>query len=365
MLDLAEGLREEGGTPVLVPLAEGLFTEEARDLGYDVRPLAKRRRYDVARIPTLVKRIREGEVDILHSHAVNGAFYACPAGRLAGLDSQVCSFHGSTKEHLKDIYRYALPRVLAYRYYLGVARWCRRLIAASEQLKRDLISDGVPPDKLVCIPNGIDPAVYDGAARRRQAVREELGLPPSTTVIGTMGRLAAVKDMTTFLELARRLLRERRDLIFLVAGDGPERAALEQKATEAQISSAVRFLGWRSDAAAFLSTVDVFVMSSLSETGPLVSLGAMALGIPVASTAVGIMQELPAYQKTGLVVPCGDPEALANAVRSVLDDPQKAQAVGRLGREIVERFYTKEAMVRRTLELYDDVVAGVDSRPIP
>jgi glycosyltransferase involved in cell wall biosynthesis len=360
VLDLAEGLREEGGHAILVPLAEGPFTREAHDLGFDVQPLAKKRRYDLSSIPRLARLLRRGRVDILHSHAVNGAFYACPAGRLAGIHTQVCTLHGDTKEHLRDVYRRTFPRILAHKYLLWLTQGCQGLIAASEALRESLIRDGVASHKVVCIPNGIDLDVYDRAASRGETVRAELGLPPSVTVVGTVARLAPVKNLPMLLNAAKRLI-EGNGVRFVIAGDGPDRRMLERMAADLEIAEYVHFIGWREDVPEVLAALDIFALTSFSETGPLVAQGAMALGKPVVSTDVGIMKEFDQFHQMGLVVDHGDFDHMTEAIRSLLTDKEKARCAGQAGRKIVERVYSKNTMIRRTLELYRSMLRNRDA----
>lgn len=356
VLDLADGLRRAGGHPILVPHNEGPFADEARDLGYDVWPLGKKRRYDLARIPAMVRLIKRGEIDILHSHGINGAFYACPAGRLAGSTPQICSFHGNTSQHLRDIYRWSLPRIISHRYFLMLTRWCEALITASQTLRNSLIRNGIPSQKIVSIPNGVDVGLYQRATRQRARIRAELGIAPETTLIGTVARLAAVKDLPMFLRVARRLLEERPGLRFVIAGDGQEREPLEALATRLGIGASIDFVGWRDDPAEFTSALELFLLTSLSEDAPVSCLGAMAQGVPVVSTRVGVMQELDELRHMGLLVPCGDVDAMTIAIRSLLEDEDKNSVAGKWGSEIVQSRFTKEVMVRRTLELYADVL---------
>jgi glycosyltransferase involved in cell wall biosynthesis len=359
VLDLADGLRGKGGLPILVPLKDGPFADEARDLGFVVWPLGKKRRYDLARIPAATRLIRRGQVHVLHSHAVNGAFYAVPAGRLAGVRSQICTFHGDAREHLRDVYRRSLPRALSHRYFLALARGCDGVISVSETLRASLIQDGISPDKIVCIENGIDVGSYERASEQRGAIRAQLGITPETTLIGSVSRLAETKDLPMFLHVAQRLLIDRPGLRFVVAGDGPDRDELHALASRLHLGARVAFVGWRDDPAEFTSALDIFVLTSRSETGPLTSLGAMALGIPVVSTDVGVIHELDEFHELGLVVSCGDAQAMAAAIGSLLDNGGKKRAAEALGREIVQRRFTRDVMVRRTLQYYARVLGGV------
>ena len=356
ILTLAGGQRQGLGEVVLVPLAEGAFTGEARDLGFTVAPLNKKRRYDVFSIPRLARIIKQHRIDILHSHAVNGSFYACPAGRLAGVRGQVCHFHAPTTESLEDVYRWKLPRVAAYRYHLWLTRWCQRVITVNPALRRDLIRRGAPPEKVVFIPNALDPDDYDHTRAARRALRDELGLPPEVSVVGAVARLSAFKNFPLLLRAAKRLLDAREPVCFVLAGDGPDRPMLEKMAAELGIARDVHFLGWRKDVSRVLSGFDVFVLSSSSEGFGLSMMEAMATGLPIVATDVDGPRVLVEHGETGLLVPSGDAGRMAEAIRSLVHDKDRARRFGQAGRARTERDFTEDRLIESVENVYASIL---------
>lgn len=357
ILTLAEGLHQIGGEAVLVPLVKGRIAEEARDLGLTVDPLGKIFRYDLFSILKLARLIKKHQIDILHSWEVNGAFYACPAGRLAGV-TQVNSWQIDPRESLKQIYRRRFFRHLSFRYYLWLMRFCQRVITATPQLHRALIDGGVSPIKVKYIPNGIDVDAYDFRENTRKTILSELKLPYDVTVIGTACRMQLIKNIPMLLKTAKRLIDAKEKVRFVIVGDGTERQMLEDMAAELQITEYVKFTGWRTDAPRLMSAFDIFALTSKDEGMPIAVLEAMALGKAVVGTNVGAMNECVLHGQTGLLVLSGDVDQMTESLRLLVRDRDKAFRLGEAGRALVKRQFSKEIMVQRTLEVY---TAAVDS----
>lgn len=351
ILTLAEGLHQIGGEAVLVPLVKGRITKEARDLGLKVDPLGKKFRYDLSIIPRLARLIKQHRIDILHSWEVNGAFYACLAGRLAGV-TQVNSWQIDPRESLKQIYRSEFFPQIAFRYYLWLMRFCQRVITITPQLHRTLIKGGVSPVKVMYIPNGIDVDAYDLSDNICKTMRAELKLPPDVTVVGTACRLQLIKNIPMLLKTAKRLIDAKEKVRFVIVGDGTERQTLEQMAAELKITEYVKFTGWRTDVPRLMSAFDIFALTSRDEGMPIVALEAMALSKAVVGTDVGAMRECVAHGQTGLLVPSDDVDQMAESLRLLVRDKDRARRLGEAGRARVKREFTKDIMVQRTIDVY-------------
>jgi glycosyltransferase involved in cell wall biosynthesis len=165
-------------------------------------------------------------------------------------------------------------------------------------------------------------------------------------VLVTVGRLTPAKNQA----LAVRVMTNIADATLLVVGDGPDRQALEAAAP----AERVRFLGTRLDARELLGAADVVVIPSRSEGLPLAALEAMAAGRPIVATAVRGLRDLLEDGRTALLVPPGDAQALAAAVRRLLDDPELARSLGDAALQEAGR-YTEDAMVDAYLRLYAEV----------
>jgi glycosyltransferase involved in cell wall biosynthesis len=357
VLSLADAVRDAGGSVIMTPLVDGEFTAELRELGYRVEPLGKKRRLDFFSIPRLAGIIRRCRPDIVHCHAVNGAFYACPAGRMAGCRSLVATFHAHTAESLLDAYRWPVLRRLAHRYHVLVSRMCHRLIAVSPQLRRSLVRDGAPAGRLVFIPNGISLQTFDRALLSREASRELLNLPADAQVIGVVCRIAPIKNLPMLLRAAAQLMPEYPRLRVVLAGDGPDRPAVGRLAEELGIADRVHLLGWRADVGRVLPAFDVYALTSHSEGMPVSVLEAMAASSPVVATNVGGVPELIEHGRTGLLVPDNDVPGLTSLLRDLLAAPDWARELGSAGRRHVEQSFDVAVTTQQVIQLYNQLLA--------
>jgi len=203
--------------------------------------------------------------------------------------------------------------------------------------------DGRRPSRVIAL--GIDLDRFEGA----QPALEHDG-----PLVGNVARLAPQKDHRTLIEAARLVP----EAEFVVAGDGELRDELERLAE----GSRVRFLGARDDVPDVLASLDVFAFPSLFEGLCLAVIEAQAAGVPVVATPVGGIRETVVEGETGLLVPTGDPPALAAAIRRLLEDRNAAQAIAaEAKRRVLERF-SIERMVEETLRLYGETTASRSPR---
>jgi glycosyltransferase involved in cell wall biosynthesis len=159
-------------------------------------------------------------------------------------------------------------------------------------------------------------------------------VPTSAFVVGVAGRLAAEKGISVLLESMKEVLAKVPRAWLVIAGDGPERAALECRAHDLRIDHRVDFLGMRADLPRIMAALDVFVLPSLYEGFGLVVLEAMAVGVPVIATCVGGVPEVVEDGVTGVLVPPGDPSKLAEAILRLERD-------GELAKMLVEHASTR------------------------
>lgn len=212
----------------------------------------------------------------------------------------------------------------------------------------------VSPVKIHTIYNGVDlasldPSVADGT------VRSQLSLGQATPLIGIIGRFAPVKDHATFLRAAALVLRRVPSAQFVLVGDGPLRAELKRLVHVLDIEPSVHFLGNHANMAEVVGALDLVVVSSRYEGCCNAILEGMAMAKPMIATAVGGNPELVAPDRTGLLVPPQDAEQLAQAIRQLLEDPQRARAMGRHGRQRIEEAFSVSQMMTKTSRLYREL----------
>ena len=321
---------------------EPLLDRELEEAGIGVLALGRRSTLDLLAWRPLVSLLRDG-VDVVHTHMFGSNVWGTVLGRLSGVPVVVA--HEHTWSFQGRPLRRFLDREL-------VARWADVFVAVSGEDRRKMIEvEGVDPAKIRLIPNGI-PSPANGAVAD---VRAELGIEPGAPVLGVVCELRAQKALEVLFEAAALLLAEFPTLKVLVAGDGPERARLEEGARRLGVANTVLFLGIRRDVPAVLAAVDVAVLSSDYEGSPLSVMEYMAAAKPVVSTRVGGVPELVQEDVHGLLVDPRDPEALAEAVARLLRDPALAKRLGAVGRKRQQREFSLEAMVRRIEDLYEEL----------
>jgi glycosyltransferase involved in cell wall biosynthesis len=233
-----------------------------------------------------------------------------------------------------------------------------RVAAVSESARLIEVSRArVSPEKVVVIPNGVDPGAYGAPTpETRAAVRRSLGLPPETTLLGFVGRLHPVKGVDDLLRAARPVLDRFPTARILVVGDGEDRARLERLSSEVGVTSGVLFLGERTDVAFLLGGLDVFVMPSREEGMPNAVLEAMAAGVPVVATTTGGTAELVVHGSSGLLVTPGDVEGLSSAMASLVEDRFLSERLAAAARARAAAAFSIEETVRRTEALYEEIL---------
>lgn len=315
------------------------WLEELRDDGVRVIELRRRGRRDVAAWGPLVRELRR--TDVLHAHMFGSNVWASTLGPALGVPVVVSHEHAFA--HTGGRFQAAIDRHL-------VARGSRALIAPSPVVRARMIGpDGVPADRVVVLPNGVEAR---GPTPGRD-VRHDLGLPADALVVGSVGSLRPVKRFDVLVDAADVLRRTRPDVRVVIAGGGPERAALEARISERRLSGTVHLLGARDDVPDVLAACDVAVTCSDAEASPLSIMEYMGAGLPTVATAVGGIPDVIVDGEHGVLVPRRDPQALAGAIGELLDDPGRRSDLGRAAAARRRAEFDLEVMVRRVEDLYE------------
>lgn len=232
-----------------------------------------------------------------------------------------------------------------------------------------MISDGAGARRFAIKQQGITPSkiitLYDGvnleelrSQSNLDTKKKEIGINPEKTTIGVVARLDdAKKGQSDFLR-AVKLLKERYPTAqFLLIGGGADEGMLKNLARELDIINRVVFTGFRQDLADMIRILDIVVIPSRWESVPKILLEAMALAKPVIATNVGDISEILEDQKTGLLVPARNPQALARAIAYLLDNADIAKRLGmEANKKIMSAGLTIEKSVRRLEEIYQQTL---------
>jgi glycosyltransferase involved in cell wall biosynthesis len=240
------------------------------------------------------------------------------------------------------------------------SRLPRRIICASEASRIFHEKLGYAHDRMDVIPNGFDLDLFRPDAAAREAVRSELGIGPSTLLIGYVARKHPVKDHRTFFEAAGLLHRQFPDVRFVLCGDGvtQEDPQLRDWSEATGVRSACFFLGRRDDVPSILNAFDVATSSSTSEAFPNTLAEAMACGVPAVVTNVGDSRSI--LGDTGSVVPTKDPRALAQAWAGLIQaGPDLRERLGEAARTRVQAYFAMPQVVHRYEGLYAEIAASL------
>lgn len=342
VVDLAVALRRKGYEVVVACSVAGDLSGVLREAGIPVRPLL-RRLVKRSLSPAYARRLRgllRGErFDLAHAHIYASAAAAALATPGTGVPLVIT-------EHTEATWQTWRARWVSRWVYRRV----ERIIAVSTPIRRRLVErDGVHPDLITIVPNAV---VATPEARPEEPTAGPSGRP----LVGVVARLQPEKGVATFLKAAARTAPRFPEAHFIVAGDGPLRQELVALAEDLGLRDRVRFLGFRSDASALMASLDVLVVPSLTEGSPLVTLEAMAAGVPVVASAVGGIPDQIRDGKEGLLVPPGDTGAMAEAIAALLRDPARARSLGEAGRRRATSVFSHAVMVRRIEDVYREVL---------
>jgi glycosyltransferase involved in cell wall biosynthesis len=336
------------------PLAgeHAAVADRLRRGGVEILALDRGGRFDLAAWRPFLRRLRSGEIDVLHSHKFGPNVWATLLARCAEVPVVVA--HEHTWSFVGEPLRKLLDRGL-------IASGSDLVVAVSEQDRERMTRiERIPAGRIRVLPNGIGrPLVEPGAAAE---VRAELGVPAGAPLIGTVGVVRPQKDLPTLVAAHARLLATVPGAHLAIVGGGPLLGELEQLVAREGLDGRVRLLGERGDAVRLASAFDVAVNSSRFEGSSLAVIEYMALARPIVATAVGGTPDLLGGGAAGVLVPPADPVALADAIGALLADPGRARELGERARERQRELYDLDLQVRRLEELYERLLAETRAR---
>jgi glycosyltransferase involved in cell wall biosynthesis len=305
----------------------------------------------------LARIFRQHPVDLLHTNNT-GCEESPFAARLAAIPRIVGTFHVDSTYDLTGAHSH-----LRHRAIENVSNQClHAAIAVSEATRQDwLRRTHLAHDRVYTIYNGITPIDSPDEDRRANA-RARLGLASDSVIIGGVGRLDHAKGFNDLLDAAAILLPNHPRLVVAIAGQGPLRESLEQRAARLNIAGRVRFLGFRPDVADVYAAIDIFALPSVCEALPYTLLDAMAAELPVVATTVGGVPEVVVQGETGYLVPPRNPRALAAALARLLTSPRLRNQLGAAARDRVTRQFDERQMVDKTLGLYRQLLDACPAR---
>ncbi len=291
----------------------------------------------------LVKFLKQVRPDYIECFTHDANTLGIPAAWLAGVKGRFGTHHG----------QFAGQSVAAREFHTRIINGplAVKLVCVSERAKRQALEEGIRPEKIKVIFNGVKPVKTDPAVRAE--VRTELGLRNDEVMVLNVGRLVPEKAQHHLVTAAGLLKDEVPQLRYFIAGEGPCRTELKQQIAAAGLEDRFRLLGNRSDVDRLLNAADLFVLYSDTEGMPVSLMEAMSAGVPcIASDLEGIAQLIP-DERFGTLIPAGNAELLAGTIRSLSADPDRMSAAGMAGAERIRGSFTIDASCRQYEELFD------------
>ena len=351
-IELATRLDARRYRNVVAVNGEGWVADELRRRGLHPHILsAGRSAFDRAYLMQLLALIREYEVDLVQSHLFGANVYCSLAG-LISRRAVVGTFHGAVDVPHSE-------RWLKLKFAL-LNLGADRLVFVSNHLQREMQARAwLHAAKLVPIYNGID--IKRFAPRRDTSLRRTLGIEDTHFTVGTVGNVRPAKAYDVWLRAAALLLQRAPDYRFVIAGQ--EHGALYDELlalrAELKLEAYVHFVGFRPDTETVLNNFDAFALSSRSEGFSIATLEALGCGIPVVATRSGGPEEILTDGVDGLLVPTGDPAALAGAIERLRHEPGLRQRLIGHGLAAVRDRFSIDAMVAHYDAMYARILNPV------
>ena len=361
-VQLTRLLREDGRFHVLVATLDssGPLGAQVQRLGLsEVPEYPLTSFYDrnaVTQMKRFVKYLKQNEVHVVHAHDFYTNIFGMTASTLARVPVRIASRRESSVRAAKQRF---VER--------GAYKLAQKVVANCEEVRQQLILEGVSATKVTTLYNGLDLSSFAPQTGDRNEVLASLGLPVDVprrfiTIVANMRAHfqeptpVCLKDHPTFLRAAKRVHEVIPDAAFVIAGEGEMLEATRKLAAELGIEKQTFFLGRCENVPVLLSASFACVLSSTAEGFSNSILEYMAAGRPVVATRVGGAAEAIEEGSSGYLVNAGDDESLAERLIRLLSDTARAEEMGQRGKEIVSEKFSSEAQLRRTTNLYDELL---------
>lgn len=321
--------------------AIGELGEKLKEQGYKVYCKGRKPGFDLEMIAWLRAIMRIENVDVVHAHQYSPLVYATPAAFLAGRKKVVYTEHGRFYPDRKSWKRTLVNPMLA----IGVDHLVSISAATADAMAE---YDNFPRTRIKVIHNGIDFSHLNPAYDKLQK-RKELGLPDGCKVIGTASRLNEIKNIPMLLSVFKKVCERFDDVCLVIAGDGPERQALEALAKILGIRENTFFIGMRFDMPEIYPLFDVFCLTSFTEGISVTLLEALGSCVPAVVTSVGGNGEIVPRSTNVTMSPLNDQDAFCQKILNLLE--QKKRKEKHEDREFREHF-SLSTMLHEYAELY-------------
>jgi glycosyltransferase involved in cell wall biosynthesis len=332
------------------------IAEKAHSLGIRYIDLVDRKKFDLKCILQLKNLIAAKNIALIHSHDDKTLLYSVVLKYLVpGLKiMHTCHSHSEYEKSLfsgiTDFWKFRVRKKI--QIWL-MQRHLPPVITISDNTRQRLVRGGLKQKNISVLYNGIDIDQWS-LCNTKPVLREELNLTKGDLLIGTVARITYDKDLPTFYEVARRVAARLPNTRFVIVGDGygSELEQAKNEVADLGLEKIVCFTGHRTYLKNIYSSFDLFLMTSRTEGLPNTVLEAMALEVPVVSTAVGGVPEVVIPGKTGILCPVGDAGSLANTLCALLQQKQQRLKMAKESRKRIENTFNFSNRVHLLEEMY-------------
>ncbi len=329
------------------------LTEEFRSLGLEAHELPMKGRFDVRVIADLVKLIKERNIDVLHSHGYKSDILGLIAAKIAKIKC-VSTPHGFEKLDDWKLNQFIKVGCWSMKYFDSV-------VPLSIELCNDVRKFNVPENKISYIRNGVDLTAIDfrlpSEARQKRAETATPGASAALPrTIGFIGQLIGRKNVPDILDVFDSIASDHPEIRLVFLGDGNARADCEEYAGKLASSGQIEFLGFNNTPLEYLTTFDLFVMTSTLEGIPRCLMESMAMGVPVAAYDIPGVDQLIESGKTGLLAQLGDKETLEGHWRELLWNDESADRISQAAADLVNEKFSAHRMATEYSAHYSDML---------
>ncbi len=343
VLILSDQLRRRGHNVTTACPPGDWLPKQLRGVGVQTAEIQMRGVSSLAASFRLWEVVRRNRIDLIHAHLTRATYLSYFAGKFGDIPF-VSTSHTE-------------PHDVAYRFLPGRNHW---LVAVSEYIRNELIARGLPANRVYTVHNGSEFADESWTYPKGDlSVRAELGLPVGAQIVGLVGRVRPVKGHHLLIQAARNIVQvcPKAFIVFVGPADPGAQQALWEMAAKEGVEDRLRFTGVRDDISRLMDAMDVVTLPSVMESFGMVIIEAMAMGKPVVATSAGGVPEIIENKKTGLLVE-RTPDALTEAITTLLRHPRTRAAMGRAGQARARALFSAGTMAKNMEAVYQTILAS-------